>query len=814
MQTKARPSEQVTERELRNQSLAFKIATEGVVLLSNNDALPISPCPIALYGSGAEYTIHGGSGSGEVNARHNVTVLEGLQEAGFTITTCDWIRRYDQLWRKGKRDFLSKVHWQMLVPRRHYFDRLMEMSYRYPSGDMLMDSELAEIDAVTCIYVLSRQSGEGHDCTDEPGSFRLDETEIHNISSCAGYFNKLVLVINTGTPIDISPIADLPGLSAVVYMGQLGMEGGHALAAVLTGKVVPSGKLAVTWPQAYKDVPFGNEFAQDPHHARYKEGIYVGYRYYDSFGVTPRYPFGYGLSYTDFAIRHLGTTIRGDEVQTKVSVTNTGKQYSGKEVVQLYVRCPGQNREYQQLAAFAKTAELAPGQSQTLVLSFSVRDLACYDEQSAQRVLAEGGYLLRVGNSSRNLQTAAVIRVAHAEVVSKHRHLCAAQSIVAELRYDNVIDIPADVPELVYISSDAGGQKPDAETQKPDAGSPMPDCTASLTVKDCIRFCAGTGMDGEKAGFRTPGAVGHTTTAFIDRGIPNVQMCDGPAGVRLEKRAVLYPDGDIRALDFSLSLYEYFPRFLLKWLVLGDPDKGEVVYQFVTGFPIEAVVAQTWDTELVRQMGEAVATEMHEYGVMFWLAPAINIVRNPLCGRNYEYYSEDPLLTGKMAAAVTQGVQATKGCIATLKHFSANNQESFRYTGSSDVDEQVLRQIYWRGFEIAVRESNPQAVMTAYNRINGTYCANSRALCTDLLRGEWGFSGLVMTDWMSTGPDRADHAEAIRAGVDIIMPGDDKVVQALTEAYAKGVLSESDIRRAASRVLSAIAQSDNNCASR
>ena len=145
MQTKARPSEQVTERELRNQALAFKIATEGVVLLSNNDALPISPCPIALYGSGAEYTIHGGSGSGEVNARHNVTVLEGLQEAGFTITTCDWIRRYDQLWRKGKRDFLSKVHWQMLVPRRHYFDRLMEMSYRYPSGDMLMDSELAEI---------------------------------------------------------------------------------------------------------------------------------------------------------------------------------------------------------------------------------------------------------------------------------------------------------------------------------------------------------------------------------------------------------------------------------------------------------------------------------------------------------------------------------------------------------------------------------------------------------------------------------------------------------------------------------------------
>ena len=195
---------------------------------------------------------------------------------------------------------------------------------------------------------------------------------------------------------------------------------------------------------------------------------------------------------------------------------------------------------------------------------------------------------------------------------------------------------------------------------------------------------------------------------------------------------------------------------------------------------------------------------MSEYGVTFWLAPAMNIVRNPLCGRNYEYYSEDPLLTGLFAAAVTRGVQATPGNYVTIKHFSANNQETNRFHVSSEVDERVLREIYWRGFEIAVRDAKPRSVMAAYNRLNGTYCPNSRELCIDLLRSEWGFDGLVMTDWFGTDRNRADAVEAIRAGVDMNMPGDQKIVRALQQAHAAGRLSEADLRRAAGRVLEAI----------
>lgn len=804
MDTKAKLTDNISELEQRNRKIAFEAATEGIVLLENHGCLPLKPCKLALYGAGAQYTIKGGSGSGEVNVRHNVSTIEGLETAGFDIVTKNWISRYDKLWKTGKQNFLKSVRRKLWWPTAKRLDALLGTEYRYPSGDLITQDELSVCDTDYCIYVLSRQSGEGHDLEDCPGSFRMDEIEVQNIRLCASHFAHFILLINTGTPIDLSTLDDLQGIDAVVYMGQLGMEGGNAVAAVLTGKVTPSGKLAVSWPSAYKDVPFGNEFGKDSAHAPYKEGIYVGYRYYDSFDITPRYPFGYGLSYTHFALDKVNATIHNDRITCSARVKNIGKQYAGKQVVQVYVRCPGNDREYQRLVTFAKTDLLNPGEGQTLELSFHLSTLSCYDQQSAQTIIEAGDHLLSLGFLSRETRPVAAIHIDRKIILTKHNNLCVSASHIAELTHTNRFSLPDNLPRLTVNPNDLRSKHIDYSSRPEQLSTQASAALNTLSTEDCIKFCAGTGMSGENRGFRTPGAVGHTTTDFFDRGIPNAEMCDGPAGIRLERRAVLYPSGNIKPIDVSLSIYEFLPELLLKWLVLGNPQKGQILYQFVTGFPIEAMVAQTWNIPLAAKIGKAVGEEMNEYGVTFWLAPAMNIVRNPLCGRNYEYFSEDPLLTGLMAAAITNAVQSVPNKYVTFKHFCANNQETARRTVSADVDERVLREIYWKGFEIAVKTSHPRAVMAAYNKLNGVYCANNSQLCNDLLRCEWNFDGIVMTDWMSTGKELANEAECLRCGTDLIMPGGEKDVQTLLDAYRIGCLKETDIRRAAGRLLQAI----------
>ena len=810
MITRARLTDSPTPREQRNSQLSFLSATESIVLLANDGALPLAPCRVALYGAGATYTIKGGSGSGEVNVRHTVSVLEGLEQAGFELAGRDWIDRYDTQWKTGKQSFLRAVRRRLWWPTASVMNDIMASEYRFPAGDRLTTDELAATATDTCLYILSRQSGEGHDLRDTAGSFRLDDTEIHNIRLCAAHFARFILVINTGCPIDLSPVADTPGIRAIVYMGQLGMRGGNALTAVLTGEHTPSGKLAVTWPMTYADVPFGNEFADGSPRAAYKEGIYVGYRYYDSFDVAPRYPFGYGLSYTTFALTAPQLTLDKDQVRGSLRVTNSGSTYAGKEVIQVYARCPDEDCEYRRLVAFAKTDLLAPGQEQLLPFAFPLSTLSSYDEQQASTIIEAGAHLISIGTSSRNTTPVAVIRVPKRIILYRHRHLCAPSGKVAELRHPNNFDSPAHLPELVVDARHFTTQTIDYTDRSQPLSPQATQAFCTFTPEDCIRICVGTGMSGEDTrgeGVRTPGAVGHTTTTFIRRGVPNIELCDGPAGVRLERRAVRYPSGEIRAVDISLSVYEYLPPFILRWFVLGKPDKGQLLYQFVTAFPVEAMLAQTWNTALVEQIGRAVGEEMAEYGVTFWLAPAMNIVRNPLCGRNYEYYSEDPLLTGLMASAAAQGVQHTPGCYATVKHFCANNQETDRFSVSSDIDERALREIYLRGFEIVVRQAHPRGVMAAYNRLNGTYCAESRELCTDLLRYEWGFDGVVMTDWFATDKGRADATKALQAGVDMLMPGSKDDDQALRKAYQSGLLTEADLRCAAARVLQVICDS-------
>jgi beta-glucosidase len=540
----------------------------------------------------------------------------------------------------------------------------------------------------------------------------------------------------------------------------------------------------------------------------YREGIYVGYRYFDTFKVEPKYPFGYGLSYTEFTIEsavHLDKT----EAVVEVRVTNSGEIYSGKEVVQVYVSCPDGKlkKEYQKLAAFAKTKVLAPGESEVLCIKFNMKDVASYLAEEGAMVLEPGDYAIRVGNSSRNTKVAAYVRTSEEIIVSKHVNICKNRVVMEELQPENekwnqIMNAP--VLELAPEEFECEIY----EYKTPEVyRSPELDAVLNvLSTKEMISLLVGAGALSNGKYFCAPGSAGTTTGKLVEKGVPDVSLADGPAGLRLQRRAVVLRNGKLKPVDPFISTMKYMPGILKKKL-LGDPDKHPVVYQFTTSFPVGLALAQTWNMEVLEKVGQAVGEEMKAYGVTYWLAPALNIHRNPLCGRNFEYYSEDPYLAGKATAAITKGVQKSRGCYVTIKHFCCNNQEDNRMHTNANVSERALREIYLRGFEIAVKESRPGSVMTSYNKVNGVYANNSYDLLTKVLRNEWGFDGLVMTDWFATGKKEGNHALAIATGNDLIMPGGEAAEKEIYKALKAGLISEEDIRRCAANILRGIMSS-------
>ena len=325
-----------------------------------------------------------------------------------------------------------------------------------------------------------------------------------------------------------------------------------------------------------------------------------------------------------------------------------------------------------------------------------------------------------------------------------------------------------------------------------------------LSPKDMIDICTGTGVPGtfKATGITTPGAVGRTTDRFFRKGLVNVNLADGPAGLRVLRRSAIR-GRHLKMVDYLMAFVQYLPSWILRF-IMADPKKDTVLYQYCTAFPVGTSLAQTWNTDLCEEVGRAISEEMSEFKVTYWLAPGMNIHRNPLCGRNFEYYSEDPLLSGKIAAALTRGVQETEGNYVTIKHFACNNQEDNRTHSDSVLSERALREIYLRGFEICVREAGAKAVMTSYNLINGTYAPNRADLLTDVLRNEWGFEGIVMTDWSSTHKGQARNDLAISAGNDMIMPGGKEYTKTLRKALKKGTLKQEELETACSHIVEQI----------
>lgn len=793
-----------------------KLAPECTVLLKKNGDFPLSAAgPVALYGSGARRTVKGGTGSGDVNSRFFATVEWGLEKAGFTITSKSWLDGYDAVREEAHKQFIADI--KRKAKESHQMAILVGMGAVMPEPAYELPIDAA---GDTAVYVLARNSGEGNDRRPEAGDIRLTETEIRDILTCNRKYGRFMLVLNVGGVVDLSPVAEVEN---ILILSQLGAVTGRVLADILLGESVPSGKLAATW-SAWEDYAAVGEFG-GPDETRYKEGIYVGYRYFDSVGKKPMFPFGYGVSYTDFELGDASVSIEGTEVTVSVPVKNAGG-YQGKEVVQVYVSVPwGKlDQPYQTLAGFAKTGLLEPGESETATVRFRMEDLAGYDTETARYILEAGDYIVRVGTSSRDTVACAVVRLDETVTVRQLSNVGGKPDFedwkperpVGEAECAVASEAVECVGTEDYRESDGDGVVTAGNTEKTEGmaqtgglnGLPVRHLNAaafssltwpkpyeasedarrkaaSLTDEQLISLCMGSfgeGLQGiagviGSASASVAGAAGETTDKV--NGVPNLIMADGPAGLRLAKHYVRDKKGAHAIGNAMPAGMEEFMSSALKAVMklMSRPPKGEVQDQFCTAIPIGTALAQSWNLELCEACGDLVGEEMERFGIDLWLAPAFNIQRSPLCGRNFEYCSEDPLISGLVGAAITKGVQKHPGKGTTVKHFCCNNQETNRYVSNSQVSERALREIYLRGFAICIAGSSPAALMTSYNLLNGTHTSERGDLMKTVLRREWGYGGLIMTDWVvsmmgAKGRYRmAKPAPTLAAGNDLFMPG-------------------------------------------
>lgn len=826
-------TDSVSALEKENSKLSTEAATEGMVLLENNGVLPMAKSgKIALFGYGAYATKKGGTGSGDVNQRNVVTVWDGLKNAGYTVTTEDYLGKAKADYEKKDSEFVSPTgnRWE---------------SYKHedmsPTDAQIAGSEKTD----TAIYVIARNSGEGDDRTIAKGDYYLYDSERITLEKIAKSYGKVIVLLNVGGVIDTKFYDEINGavpngLDAMLLMSQGGQNVGTALVQILQGQVNPSGKLSDTWAENYEDYPASSRIGNNDGDALeedYNEDIYVGYRYFDTFGKTPAYAFGYGMSYTSFDTNVLSVTADKDQVSVKVKVTNTGNTYAGKEVVQVYFSAPDGTLEkpYQELAGYAKTETLKPGESQTMTISYKTTEMSSYSEAAAAYIMEDGNYVIRVGNSSRNTHPAAVLTLGQ-DVLTEQlsdqfvqdeniklytkagqtsytypqeaAEIAAAQRITLDFtgfRAPNSASPYDDESITTYLTAEeAAGYKPvkneTVETVTVDDTAKLIDVyngeltleqfVANLDIEQMAHLVNGNSrvtpdepIIGAQAN-SVKGAAGETSSLYYDSlGIPNIVLADGPAGIRITQQYT-------------------------------DEATGQDYYQYCTAWPIGTMLAQSFNDELIEKVGEAIGKEMDEYGVTLWLAPGMNIHRDPLCGRNFEYYSEDPFLTGTVGTAATLGVQSNPGIGVTIKHYAANSQEINRNTQNNTLSERAFREIYLKAFEMVVKSAQPMAIMSSYNKNNGTYAADDYNLLTDLPRGEWGFEGLVMTDWGAGG--RASVDKMMHAGNDLIMSGgtQDRIINSYNGnpgtnslGVEDGVIVLGDIQNCTMRILNVIMQS-------
>ncbi|KAG4100378.1 beta-glucosidase [Neocallimastix lanati (nom. inval.)] len=787
-------SDKMNQYEIDHINTLDSYLSECTILLRKNGDFPIgkSTKQVYLYGNGVRKTIKGGTGSGDVNSRSFDTIEQAFTKAGFEILSKDYLDEYDKVYTKAKDEFKKKVQSETTDPMSLMGVVMPEPDYDIPYAK---EGDLA-------IYVLARISGEGSDRQAVKGDVYLTETERKMILDLAKGFKKFILVLNTGGAVDLSGIDEVEN---ILLLSQLGVNTSKTLVDIITGDKYPSGKLATTWTKFEDYQTIGNMAQIDD--TDYKEGIYVGYRYFDTENIDVMYPFGFGLGYTDFEFDVKSAKLSGEKFEVKASVTNVGK-YKGKEVLEVYLSKPGTtiDEPYQILVGFAKSKELSPKKKDDLKINFKLSDFASYDAKTATYFLDKGDYVVRIGNSSRNTVPCGVIKV------DKRINVKKVENKMGKPEFEDYVPEgkrkQEDLSGVKVFKLKASGIK--EKVVKYNDKYEISEGVKALSNEEKAKLVIGAFQDGPasvigSASITAAGAAGETARVAD---LKPVVMADGPAGLRLAKDYFIDEYG---AHSTSGSMPESMVEFLpdaIKAMFTAKPEipEGtEILHQYTTAIPIGTAIAQSWNRKFAELCGDIVGSEMELFKVQLWLAPALNIHRSILCGRNFEYYSEDPLISGAFAASITKGVQKHNNTFVTIKHYAANNQETNRYLNSSNVSERALREIYLKGFEIAVRESQPKAVMTSYNLINGVHTNESKELTNDILRNEFGFEGIVMTDWVvglggSTKYSGPTPYNVIKATGDIYMPGSKADYEAVLKALEDGTLSLEELEMSASRI--------------
>ncbi|MBR3436952.1 MAG: glycoside hydrolase family 3 C-terminal domain-containing protein [Lachnospiraceae bacterium] len=758
----------------KHTELAREAARESMVLLKNEDrVLPFREGqPLAVFGKGQVDYVQGGGGSGVVWSQYSTTLLEGL-EAKEAESKILLFSRLSEFYRKAV--------------ERAYEAQMKESGAERPvpgkiDEPELPDDLLKEARGFTdmAVLVYSRYSSEGADRTGTPqdGDFYLSPAEQAMTEKVLNAFPKAVVVLNVGGVVDTSWIRDDLAVKGCLYMGQAGMEGGMAAADLLTGDACPSGHLTDTFADSFASYPFADSFRESPDYLDYTEDIYVGYRYFETLpGAAEKvvYPFGYGLSYTSFRINKVALSGENGAFTAEFTVQNVGLT-AGRALIQLYVSCPAGRlgKPKVVLAGFARTKMLLPAREENLRIRFSSYSFASFDDTGLVKLssylLEQGTYQFFYGENVRDLTKLDFeYTLEKPLVIGTLPERLLPHRLSRRLRSDGsfeTLETDLSVDPAPFEAERTQGGTPSenewAEARLPRRKAPeepplqltdvskgeitLDHFLASLSLRQKIALLCGQPNRGVANTF----GIGN----LLMNGVPNIQTADGPQGLRL------------------------LPRTGVS----------------TTAFPSESLLSCSWDMSLLYEVGKAIGEEVKENGIGLWLAPAVNLHRSPLCGRNFEYLSEDPLLSGMLSAALVQGAQSV-GIGCALKHFACNNKEENRKDSDSRVSIRALRELYLKAFEICVKVARPLAVMTSYNLINEKRASENRELLSGVLRDEWGFDGLVITDWWNHGI----HEKEIAAGNDVKMPAGSP--EQVLSAVRNGSLTEDAVTKSARRVL-------------
>lgn len=776
-QTKAGSgSKEASSDEIR--SLCRKVGAEGIVLLKNeNGVLPISKDRVvSVFGRVQKDWFYVGYGSGgDVNAPYHISLLDGLR-ANENITLNEELAGIYDCWCENN------------VPQEGFWGS-WQMSYEEMPIDKKTVHEAAQ-KSDTAVIAIGRAAGEDRENTLTNECYYLSPEERSLLSKVCGEFKKTVVVLNCGGIMDMSWVNEFD-ISSILYVWQGGMESGNSVADVLSGAVSPCGCLADTIAAKYEYYPSARFFGNRQYN-EYTEDIFVGYRFFETFCKNKvLYPFGFGLSYTSFETTVTRVTKSGYEINLWADVKNTGER-SGKHTLQLYLSAPQGRlgKASRVLVCYEKTKELKSGESQKLKLSFNLSDFASYDDGGATGnkscyVLEKGEYELYLGSNVREAEKVRSYTLPTIVVTQKLSQAAAPDARFPFDRLKAVTDengnvkgvlerapvmrenlrerILKNLPETIPMTGDLGYKLIDVKTGKVT----MEQFVAQLSFDELEAITRGDYIMNHPLGAKgNAGVMAGVLPSLREKGVPPVTTTDGPSGIRLAATCSLLPNG--------------------------------------------AALACTFDKELVQKLYSEFSREMHDRGSDIILAPGMNIHRNPLCGRNFEYFSEDPLLSGLTATSVVLGVQGG-GLSACPKHFACNNQETNRTHNDSRLSERALREIYLKGFEICVKKAKPHNIMTSYNKINGVWGHYHYDLVTTILRGEWGYEGNVMTDWWMRKdeshefPGIIDQGYRIRAGVDVLMPGGPRAGKKKPDGtFAKSVkagLTLGEAQRCAMHVL-------------